>query len=211
MKKALMVWGGWDGHEPEQCMAIFAPLLEEAGFTVTVTDSLEAYLSASSYDLIVQSVTMSSITDEQLAGLLGAIESGTGFGGWHGGVADAFRERPEYQFMLGGQWVAHPGNIIDYTVTVTDHKDPITAGIANFRMHSEQYYLHVDPTNEVLATTRFDGRVHPWIDGAIIPVVWKRHWGTGRVFYCSLGHVAADFDVPEAREIVRRGLIWAAR
>lgn len=211
MKKALIVWGGWAGHEPEQCAAIFAPLLQTAGFTVRVTDSLDAYLDAGSYDLIVQSISMGSITDEQLAGLLAAVEAGTGFGGWHGGMADAFRERPEYQFMVGGQWVAHPGNIIDYTVTITDHQDPITAGITNFKMHSEQYYLHVDPSNEVLATTQFDGRFHPWIDGATIPVVWKRHWGAGRVFYCSLGHVAADFDVPEAREIVRRGLLWAAR
>lgn len=214
MKKALMVWGGWEGHEPRQCVAIFAPLLEAAGFEVEISDTLDSYLDAekmASYDLISQTYTMSTISNEQLKGLLGAIENGTGFAGWHGGMGDAFRNSTEYQFMVGGQWVAHPGNIIDYTVNITNHDDSITAGLNDFRMHSEQYYMHIDPSNEVLATTTFDDTYHDWIAGATIPVVWKRRWGKGRVFYSSLGHVAADFGVPEACEITRRGLIWATR
>ena len=212
MKKALMVWGGWEGHEPRQCAELFASLLEAAGFEVELSGTLDAYLNTDkmgSYDLISQTFTMSSITPGQLQGLLSAVENGAGFGGWHGGVADSFRESVEYQFMVGGQWVAHPGNIIDYTVHISDRDDPITAGLEDFKMHSEQYYLHVDPSNKVLATTTFDGTYHHWIKGVVMPVAWKRRWGKGRVFYCSLGHVRADFDVPEAREIVRRGLIWA--
>jgi type 1 glutamine amidotransferase len=214
MKKALMVWGGWEGHEPNQCVNLFAPLLEAEGFKVDIADTLDAYLDSArmkSYDLISQLFTMSSISKEQLDGLLEAIHNGTGFGGWHGGMADAFRDSVEYQFMVGGQWVAHPGNIIDYTVNIIDHDDPITAGLNDFRVHSEQYYMHVDPSNEVLATTTFDGTYFDWIDGVTMPVVWKRQWGKGRVFYCSLGHVAADFELPEVREIVRRGLLWAAK
>jgi type 1 glutamine amidotransferase len=126
-------------------------------------------------------------------------------------MADAFRNNTNYQFMVGGQWVAHPGNIIDYTVHITDREDPITAGLDDFAMHSEQYYMHVDPANEVLATTTFSGQYCAWVDGVVMPVVWKRRWGAGRIFYASVGHVAADFDVPEAKEIVRRGLLWAAR
>jgi len=126
-------------------------------------------------------------------------------------MCDAFRNNPNYQFMTGGQWVAHPGGIIDYRVNVTDHADPITAGLADFDMHTEQYYLHVDPANQTLATTTFGGEPNPWIAGTVMPVVWKKRWGTGRVFYSSLGHQAIDFDVPEAREIVRRGLLWASR
>jgi type 1 glutamine amidotransferase len=214
MKKALMVWGGWEGHEPNQCVNVFAPLLEAEGFKVDIADTLDAYLDSArmkTYDLISQLFTMSSISKEQLDGLLEAIHNGTGFGGWHGGMADAFRDSVEYQFMVGGQWVAHPGNIIDYTVNIIDHDDPITAGLNDFRVHTEQYYMHVDPSNEVLATTTFDGTYFDWIDGVTMPVVWKRRWGKGRVFYCSLGHVAADFEVLEVREIVRRGLLWAAR
>lgn len=214
MKRALMVWGGWEGHEPRQCVDLFAPLLEAAGFTVDISDSLDVYLDAErmrSYAVISQVYTMSTITREQEQGLLDAIEGGVGFAGWHGGMADAFRNSTNYQFMVGGQWVAHPGNIIDYTVNITDHDDPITAGLADFAMHSEQYYMHVDPANEVLATTTFTGQYCSWIDGVVMPVVWKRRWGAGRIFYASVGHVAADFDVPEAKEIVRRGLLWAAR
>lgn len=213
-KKALMVWGGWEGHQPKQCVNIFAPLLEQEGFDVEISDTLDAYLNVekmNSYALISQVFTMSSISKEQLDGLLMAIHQGTGFAGWHGGMGDAFRDSVEYQFMVGGQWVAHPGNIIDYTVQICDHNDPITVGLNDFKMRSEQYYMHVDPSNEVLATTTFDGTYHDWIDGVVMPVVWKRRWGQGRVFYNSLGHVAADFDVPEAREIMRRGLLWAGK
>lgn len=214
MKSALFVWGGWEGHEPKQCVDIFAPYLEEQGYDVEISDTLDTYLDPEkmrSKNLIVQVVTMSTITKEQEKGLLDAIESGVGYAGWHGGMADAFRNNTKYQFMVGGQWVAHPGNIIDYEVNIINHDDPITAGLPDFKMHSEQYYLHVDPSNEVLATTTFSGEHTPWIQGCVMPVVWKRHWGAGKVFYCSLGHVAKDFDVPEAREIVNRGLLWATR
>ena len=213
-KKSLMVWGGWEGHEPKQCVDIFAPLIRDAGFEVDVETSLDVYTDAArmaAYDVITQVHTMSSITKVQEKGLLDTIAAGTGFAGWHGGMADAFRQNTEYQFMVGGQWVSHPGNIVDYTVNIVDQADPITAGLDDFRMHSEQYLLQVDPSNEVLATTTFSGEHAPWIEGTVMPVVWKRRWGQGRISYCSLGHVARDFDVPEAREIVRRGIIWAAR
>ena len=212
--RSLMVWGGWEGHEPKQCVDIFAPLVREAGFEVDIETSLDVYTDGermAAYDVITQVHTMSSITREQEKGLLDTVAAGAGFAGWHGGMADAFRDNPEYQFMVGGQWVAHPGNIIDYTVNIIDRADPITAGLDDFRMHSEQYLMHVDPSNEVLATTTFSGEHAAWIDGTVMPVVWKRRWGRGRIFYCSLGHVAKDFDVPEAKEIVRRGIIWAAR
>jgi type 1 glutamine amidotransferase len=214
MKTALFVWGGWDGHEPKQCTDIFAPIMSEAGYAVEVRDTLDAYLDEakmSRYALIVQCWTMGTITREQLAGLQKAVSGGVGFAGWHGGVGDSFRNECDYQFMVGGQWVAHPGGVIDYTVNITHHTDAITAGLRDFKMHSEQYYLHVDPSNEVLATTTFTGEVVPAIAGTVMPVVWKRSWGAGRVFYASVGHVAKDFDVPEAREIVRRGMLWASR
>jgi len=214
MKSALFVWGGWEGHEPKQCVDIVAPLIEKAGYEVEISDTLDVYLDADkmkSLDLAVQVWTMGTITAEQEKGLLEAVASGVGFGGWHGGAGDSFRANTEYQFMVGGQWVAHPGGIVDYEVNITNHEDPITAGIPDFRMHSEQYYMHVDPSNEVLATTTFRSRDVPWIDGCVMPAVWKRVWGEGKVFYTSLGHVAADFDVPEAVEIVRRGLLWASR
>ena len=213
-KSALMVWGGWAGHEPRQCVELFAPYLRGEGYNVRVADTLDVYCDPAlmrSLDLIVQVWTMSTISAEQEQGLLSAVEHGAGFAGWHGGMADAFRNSPNYQFMVGGQWVAHPGNIIDYGVHIVNHSDPITAGLADFRMHSEQYYMHVDPSNDVLATTTFDGKYTPWIAGTTIPVVWKRPWGAGRVFFSSLGHVVKDFDVPEAREIAQRGMRWATR
>jgi type 1 glutamine amidotransferase len=214
MKKALMVWGGWPGHEPKQCVDVFAPFLEGQGYDVEVYDTLDAYLDEAkmrALDLIVPVWTQGTITREQETGLLEAVKSGVGIAGWHGGMGDSFRDNVNYQFMVGGQWVAHPGGIIDYEVNIIDHEDPITKGLDDFRMHSEQYLMHVDPSNEVLATTTFGGEYCPWIEGTVMPVVWKRMWGAGRVFYTSLGHVAEDFKVSEAREIVERGMLWASR
>lgn len=214
MKKALFVWGGWDGHEPKQTTEIMASVLQEEGFDVEISDTLDAFLDEEkmiSLSLVVPCWTMGSITGEQERGLLNAVKSGVGFAGWHGGAGDSFRNNTEYQFMVGGQWVAHPGGIIEYEVNIIDHDDPITKGISDFKMVSEQYYMHVDPSNKVLATTTFSGVDAPWIKGCVMPVVWKRMYGDGRVFYSSLGHVAKDFDVPECKEIMRRGMIWAAR
>ena len=214
-KKAIMVWGGWEGHEPKQCVDIFAPILAEEGFAVTISDTLDTYKDRdlmAEQDLVVPAWTMGQIEGEQEQGLLAAVDRGTGIAGWHGCMADSFRNNTTYQFMVGGQFVAHPDGIIDYTVNIAAPDDPIVAGLDDFQMHSEQYYMHTDPGNEVLATTTLEGRQSAsWVNGTVMPVVWKRAWGAGRVFYSSLGHVARDFDVPEAREIQRRGMLWASR
>jgi hypothetical protein len=213
-KFALFVWGGWEGHQPQACAELFAGILRDDGITALVTDDLDVFTDDNTMrttDLIVPVVTMSTITPDQERGLLDAVKSGAGIGGWHGGMADSFRNNTEYQFMVGGQWVAHPGNIIDYRVNITVPDHPITSGLTDFDMHSEQYYMHVDPAVRVLATTTFSGEHADWIAGAVVPVVWTKNYGLGRVFYCSLGHQRVDFDVPQARELVRRGLHWAIR
>ena len=213
MREAMIVWGGWNGHEPEQGAQIVRGMLEEEGFKVRVETTTRAFAdpSIANLSLIIPLYTMSKIEKDEVQNLTKAVENGVGLGGWHGGMGDAFRDAVEYQFMCGGQWVAHPGNVIDYTVEVTRPDDPIMHGISDFPYHSEQYYMHVDPSNEVLATTTFSGDHAPWIKGVVMPVVWKRKHGQGRVFYSSLGHVSKEFEVPEMRTIVKRGLLWAAR
>jgi hypothetical protein len=208
MKKALIVWGGWEGHEPRQVAELFRRQLEANGFEALVSDTLDSFKDAglmAGLDLIVPEWTAGRIADEQLRPLLETVTRGCGLAGVHGGMGDAFREACDFQFMVGGQWVAHPGGIIDYRVHIVDHADPITAGLNHFDMHSEQYYMHVDPSNHVLATTTFE------FNGATMPVAWKKTWGKGRVFYCSLGHVAKDFESPEALAIITRGMLWAGR
>ena len=213
-KRVLFVYGGWEGHEPRQTMEKLKPWLEGEGAIVYYRNDLDAYADKelmSSIDLIIQTWTMGSLTAEQERGLLEAVRNGVGLAGWHGGLGDAFRGSTEYQFMVGGQWVAHPGGKVDYDVIIKDRKDPVTKGLKTFHMTSEQYYMHVDPAVKVLATTIFSGTSDaPWIKGVEMPVVWKKHYGKGRVFYSSLCHDAHDFDVPEAMEIMKRGIEWAA-
>ncbi len=213
-KKALFVHGGWDGHEPAKCRDLFVPWLQATGFEVVVSDSQAPYADRTlmdSLDLVVQVWTMGTIAVEPLAGLLAAVKRGVGIAGWHGGLGDAYRNEAEYRYMVGGDWVAHPGNIIDYSVEIIDHEDEVTAGLSHFKVRSEQYLMHVNPNIKVLATTTFSGAHDPWIDGYTMPVVWKKVYGRGRVFYTSLGHTRDVFDIPEALAIMQRGMLWASR
>ena len=213
MRQALIVWGGWSGHEPEQGAHIVAGMLRPEGFEVAIENTTEAFADPALKDLslIVPIYTMGTIDKAALDNLSAAVEGGVGLGGYHGGMGDAFRGAPAYQFMTGGQWVAHPGDVIDYTVNVTRPDDPVMAGIEDFPYRSEQYYMHVDPNNEVLAETTFTGDHAPWIAGHTMPVVWKRKHGAGRVFYSALGHAAKEYDHPSMRAILARGMAWAAR
>jgi len=213
MREAMIVWGGWSGHEPEQGAHVVKAMLEEEGFSVRLENTTKAFAdpATAGLSLIVPIYTMSKIEKEELANLERAVRGGVGLGGYHGGMCDAFREAVDYQFMCGGQWVAHPGNIIDFRVDITKPQDPVMAGLTAFDYRSEQYYMHVDPANEVLATTTFTGEHAPWVKGVVMPVVWKRRHGAGRVFYSALGHVSAEFQVPQMSTLFERGMLWAAR
>ncbi|WP_026263909.1 ThuA domain-containing protein [Paenibacillus terrigena] len=207
-KQALIVWGGWDGHQPEEVAGIFGGMLREEGFQVEISNTLDAFRDAerlASVDLIVPVWTMGAIEKEQLDPLLAAVkEGGTGIAGCHGGMGDSFRNEVEYQYMVGGQWVAHPGNDgVTYTVRMKDHSSPLTQGIEDFTVVSEKYYMHVDPAIQVHAVTDF-GDVE-------MPVVWTKTYGAGKVYYNSLGHQANIVRMPQTLELMRRGLLWAAR
>jgi hypothetical protein len=213
MRKALIFWGGWDGHTPDRSAAIVGEMLEGHGFAIAQHQGTKILAEAdlAEFDLIVPMVTMSTIEKDELAALLVAVKSGVGVAGFHGTMGDSFRNEPEYQFMVGGQWVAHPGNIINYKIKITRPDDPIMADISDFPYRSEQYYMHVDPSNEVLATTTFSGEYLDFIDGVEMPVVWKKRFGKGKVFYSSLGHTADEFAVSEMKTIFERGALWASR
>ncbi|WP_455272788.1 ThuA domain-containing protein [Rhizobium herbae] len=212
-KTALIFWGGWEGHTPARSANVVKDILTSHGFDVRLEQGT-AFLAdpqIAQLDLIVPVITMSTIEKPELENLVSAVRGGTGLAGFHGTMGDSFRNEPEYQFMTGGQWVSHPGNIIDYRIDITRSDDPIVAGIESFSYRSEQYYMHVDPSNEVLATTTFTGEHFASIEGVVMPVAWKRHYGKGRVFYSALGHTADEFDVPQMKTIFERGALWASR
>ena len=217
-KSALIVWGGWAGHEPGPVAETIGEQLSAHGFDVEVSDSLDAFLDVErlkSHSLIVPVWTMGKITGEQLNPVAAAVKSGVGIGGCHGGMCDSFREATEWQFITGGQWVAHPGNSgVTYTVRITEPAHFITQGTSDFQVTSEQYYLHTDPANRVLATTRFPslGADGPHVTNGEVdmPVVWTKMYGEGRVFYSSIGHNAATVREPDPLRILVRGLLWAA-
>ncbi|KAA1243520.1 ThuA domain-containing protein [Aquimarina sp. RZ0] len=213
-KRVLLVYGGWDGHQPGVFSQRVGEWLEKEEAIVTVSETLEIYTNKevmSSIDMIIQYWTMGELSKEQEKGLLTAVKNGTGIAGCHGGLGDSFRKSTAYQYMIGGQWVAHPGGKIDYKVSIINTEDPITKGISDFEIkNTEQYYMHIDPNSQVLATTTFDGAYDYWIKGAVIPVAWKKHFAKGRVFYVSIGHDPKDFDTPSAWKLLTKGIRWAS-
>lgn len=151
MRRALVLWGGWQGHDPEECADLYRTWLEDDGFDVRVETDTQVLSDPALADLslIVPIYTMSTIEKETAKNLASAIERGVGLAGHHGGMSDAFRDSVVYQFVVGGQWVAHPGGIIDYAVDVTRKDDPIMQGVpSSFPYTSEQYYMHIDPSVE---------------------------------------------------------------
>lgn len=215
MKKALIFQGGWDGHQPKQSAELFAGKLTERGFHVDVTDTLTTLDDAAklkSYDLIVPLWTCGTLTSDQEKNLVDTVIGGVGVAGFHGGMGDAFRGAINYQWMVGGQFVSHPDNLKDYTIRIVNKEDPITKGIPDFKVRSEQYYMLVDPRNEVLAVTEHHSVSAAWTNGVQMPFVWKKVHGAGRVFFAAMGHARQEFiDFPEQLEITLRGMSWAAR
>ena len=216
-RKALIVQGGWEGHSPEQVAQIFKDILTEENFDVEVSTTLDSLLDAQKLEelsLIIPTWTMGRITHEQCSPVLRAVQSGVGIAGCHGGMCDSFRENTDWQFMTGGQWVAHPGNAgVTYSVHLGPEKSEIIDGIQDFEVTSEQYYMHVDPAVKVLAYTVFPTAEGPHSPNGEVkmPVVWTKLWGKGKVFYSSLGHSPDIVSMEPHRTILKRGCLWAAR
>jgi type 1 glutamine amidotransferase len=229
MAQALVVRGGWDGHQPVESTNLFIPFLESNGYEVRVEESTAVYADAdylTKVDLIVQSNTMTTIADAEFEGLRAAVEAGTGLAGWHGGIADSYRNNADYLQMIGGQFAAHPGkapeertgeqpdNYLPHTITMlpaaADH--PITRGIADFELTTEQYWVLHDDYNDVLATTTQAVRPwDPWNRPITSPAIWTRQWGKGRIFVSTPGHHVDILEDTNVRTIIERGLLWAAR
>lgn len=228
-KKALVVRGGWEGHQPVKATELFLPFLQSSGYDVRIEESTDVYADSAEMaatDLVVQCVTMSEITAEQVSGLSTAVMAGTGFTGWHGGIADSFRACSDYLHLVGGQFATHPGkepcerqggeedNFLPYTVTITElgRQHPVTAGIEDFELHTEQYWVLHDDLIDVLATTTHPAQPwQPWHRPVTSPAVWTRQWGAGRVVVTTPGHDLDVLENPNVRTVIERGMLWATR
>ena len=228
-RRAVVVRGGWEGHHPVEATELFLPFLRENGYDVLVESSPAVYADSdtmASTDLIVQCVTMSTIERDQVAGLRAAVESGTGFTGWHGGIADSYHESAEYAQLVGGVFVSHPGkepeamvggpsdNFLDHRVqfTALAAEHPITAGLDDFELTTEQYWVLHDDLNDVLAVTTHPAPPwHPWHRPVVSPAIWTRSWGRGRIVVTTPGHSLEVLQHPTVRTVIERGMLWATR
>lgn len=229
-KRALVVRGGWTGHQPVETTDSFLPFLAEHGYEVRVEDSTAVYADAdylAGVDVIVQTVTMSTIEGAELSGLIAAVTAGTGLAGWHGGIADSYRNSSDYLQLIGGQFATHPpkapraelageaaDNFVRHTIDIVPERadHPIVAGISDFELTTEQYWVLSDEYNDVLATTTLAARdFDPWHRPVTCPAIWTRRWGAGRIFVSTPGHELAVVDDPNVRTVIERGILWASR
>ena len=216
-RRALIVRGGWDGHEPVEATKRFMPFLLEHGFEAEVSETLDVYLDPehmARYDLVVQCWTMGEMAEAHAEGLAAAVRAGAGLAGWHGGIVDSFRNVPEYLQLTGGQFATHPGGFRTHRVTVVPERaeHAIVAGLDTWEQYTEQYWILTDGYNDVLATTCFAPEEGgPWNRAVTMPAVWTREWGRGRVFVSTIGHKLDDLDLPQVRMLIERGLLWASR
>jgi type 1 glutamine amidotransferase len=227
-RRALIVRGGWDGHQPIESTELFIPFLESSGFEVRVEESPAVYADATympTVDLIVQSNTMNTIEDAELKGLISAVQAGAGLAGWHGGIADSYRNSSDYLHFIGGQFASHPGkapeervgeqsdNYVPHKIKITEagREHPVTHGIGDFELVTEQYWVLHDDYLDVLATTTQAVRPwDPWTRPVTSPAIWTRQWGKGRIFVSTPGHRVEILENPKVRTIIERGLLWAA-
>ena len=212
MRRALIVRGGWEGHSPVEATEMFRPGLTDAGFDVEIAEDLDVYTDAEKLkatDLIVQCWSMGRLTPEQCDGLVTAVRDGAGFAGWHGGIVATFQDSPDYLRMVGGMFLYHPDGFLDYEVRISRSQSshPIVAGLPDFTVHTEQYWMLSDSLNTVLATTEFGPPEQP----ATMPVAWTRNWGKGRIFFSAIGHRTEDLWDPAVYTLTHRGLVWASR
>jgi uncharacterized protein len=228
-RRALVVRGGWAGHQPVEATELFLPFLRDNDYDVRVEESPAVYADAETMaatDLVVQCVTMSTIERGAVTGLRDAVAAGTGFTGWHGGIADSFRESTDYLQLVGGQFATHPGrhpdervgeasdNYLDYTVELTElgREHPVTAGLDDFALTTEQYWVLHDDLSDVLATTTHPAPPwHPWHRPVTSPAIWTREWGAGRVVVTTPGHSVDVLEHPSVRTVIERGMLWATR
>lgn len=228
-KRALVVRGGWEGHRPVESTDLFLPFLEQQGYEARIESSPAVYADADAMagiDVIVQSVTMSTIEQVELDGLRRAVAGGAGLTGWHGGIADSFRASSDYLHLIGGQFATHPSkhpdevegepddNFLRYDVEITDlgHEHPITRGLPDFALETEQYWVLTDDLNDVLATTTHPAPPwHPWHRPVVSPVVWTRQWGRGRIAVATPGHSLDVLEEPHVRTIIERSILWVSR
>jgi uncharacterized protein len=209
-RHALVVRGGWSGHQPVKTTELFISFLIEHGFSVRVEASPQIYADA----------------DYKFLGLRTAVEAGAGMAGWHGGIADSYRNTAQYLHMIGAQFAEHPGkhpdertgeqsdNYVPYTINITElgRQHPITQGIDDFALVTEQYWVLHDDYLDVLATTTQAVRPwDPWHRPVSSPAIWTRRWGKGRIFVSTPGHRVEVLQDPNMRMIIERGLLWAAR
>ncbi|THV42343.1 ThuA domain-containing protein [Glycomyces buryatensis] len=228
-RTALIVRGGWEGHAPVEATELFLPFLKDNGYSVRVEESPEVYADAEAMartDLVVQSVTMAQIEGPQVEGLRNAVVAGTGLVGWHGGIADSYRASSDYLQLIGGQFATHPAkepelrvggqedNYLRHTIEITDlgREHPVTGGIADFELDTEQYWVLHDDLIDILATTTHPVRPwHPWHRPITSPAVWTRQWGAGRILVATPGHSVDILQHNSVRTIIERGILWATR
>lgn len=215
--KALIIYGGWEGHSPEETSLYMSDLLATEGYQVLRVNDLSILNDLTAlreFDLIIMHWTRGDLEVSQYTNIQQVVSEGTGLAGIHGGLTSAFQNNKKWLWLTGGCFVSHPGGLgQEYKVNITDTNHVITSNISDFSVKTEQYYVLVDPAVHILATSSFEIENHPnYVNCPIkIPISWTKYWGKGKVFFQSIGHDLEVLKLKSVSDLTIQGFKWASR
>lgn len=144
-------------------------------------------------------------------------DDGKGFVAAHS-AATAFFSWPEFGDMIGGRFDEHPWGITDATVVVDDAAFPAMRGFpASVTLRDEHYQLKDFSRAKVHVLAHLDAAKldlsRPLVHRSDrdFPVAWSKNYGTGRVFYSTLGHESDLWDRGPVAAMYYEALRWALR
>lgn len=173
-----------------------------------------ATLPDGGYATVVDYLTDSTLTAEQVNGLQSFVADGGGYVPLHcggdltsrhvgeGAIDSRAEPLPELRDLVGGYFLDHPEQSTFDVVVEADVDHPVTDGVTTFSVYDEPYQVAYD---DVRVLARMD---HPDLDA--YPVVWVHRYGDGRVCYLSLGHTDEAFATEGFRTLLWNAVAWTA-
>ncbi len=161
------------------------------------------------YDAVIFANTTGDLPLPDKQGFLDWIADGHAFLGMHS-ASDTFHGFPPYIEMLGGEFQTHNAQT-GVECLVQDMKHPATKHLGeSFCIEQEEVYLlkNYDPSkvHELLVLDKHPNHKK---ESGHFPIAWVKEYGTGKVFYTSLGHRENVWENERYQKHVLGAIKWA--
>ncbi len=220
--RVLMVLGSPPYHKPLEFADTVEKMLKDVGgFQVTRLEPNDqskpadpahlaklAHLSRADYDVLLFYTSAMELTLAEEHGLQKFLGEGGGLVAVHG-ASLSFPKSELWSHVIGARFKGHIPGTHKLNIVIVDRNHPITKGVPNFQIIDEEYkHRFLNEPKHVLA--RFRERPKGSDQSENMDILWTRHIGHGRMFYCALGHDKQAWTNPDWEKIIAQGLCWAA-